>query len=331
MSTDEELVEKVNVIMLERAKKTLEVSKKDAQNLQIKYEVLREALDYFMAEICYDTSHPTLLSLACEAVGGSPDATVDVGAAIVLLAGAADIHDDIIDQSVIKQSKPTVYGKYGKDLAIIAADILWIKGVQKLNEACEQFSSEKKRLILGLVEQAFFDLGSAEAKEVHMRGNINLDPTEYLENIPEKVAVGTASAQIGAIIGNGTAQQIEVLREYGKTLAVLMTIREDFINMFEPEELTNRFKNECLPLPVLYAFQDTALKQKIIELLKQETIPENELEKMCELIYDSPGVRELSKYMQSLFKETIDNLQKVKGNQEDFMTLLKFSLQGLPV
>ncbi len=331
MSTDEELVEQVNVILAERAKKALELSRQAVLKEQIKYAPLWEALEYFMEEICYDTSHPTLLSLACEAVGGNPEATAEVGAAIVLLAGAADIHDDIIDQSNNKQSKPTVYGKFGKDMAIIVADILWIKGVQKLNASCEQYPMEKKRLILRLVEQAFFDLGSAEAKEVHMRGNIDLDPNEYLENIREKIAIGTVSAQIGAIIGNGTSQQIEALRQYGKTLALLMTIREDFINMFEPEELTNRFKNECLPLPILYAFQDVSLKLKLLEFLKRDILCEAEFEKMLEQVYNAPGVKNLSKYMQSLVKEATHNLNYVKGNQDTFIQLLKFSLQGLPV
>jgi geranylgeranyl pyrophosphate synthase len=331
MSTDKELMEQVNDILTERAKKALELSRQTVLNVQIKYEPLRKALQYFMEEICYDTSHPTLLSLACESVGGNPDMTFDIGAAIVLLAGAADIHDDIIDQSDIKQSKPTVYGKFGKDMAIIVADILWIKGVQKLNDACDQFSMEKKQLILKLVEQAFYDLGSAEANEVHMRGNIDLDPNEYLENIKEKISVGAASAQIGAIIGNGTPQQIEILRQYGATLAILMTIREDFINMFEPEELTNRFKNDCLPLPILYAFQDASLKAKLLEFLKQGIASEADLENKLEQVYEASGVRNLSKYMKFLVLETTENLSNLSGNHQTFVELLKFSIQGLPI
>ena len=94
---------------------------------------------------------------------------------LALLTGAADIHDDIIDESETKETKLTVYGKYGKDIAIIAADILWIKGMLMLNEACERFPSEKKQAILKLAKQAFFDIGSAEAKEASLRGNIDLE------------------------------------------------------------------------------------------------------------------------------------------------------------
>ena len=58
-----------------------------------------------------------------------------------------------------------------------------------LNEACEHFSSENKRAIHELVRKAFFDIGSAEAKEAKMRGNIDLAPDEYLENIKLKVSL----------------------------------------------------------------------------------------------------------------------------------------------
>ncbi len=144
MSTNEKLLQQVNAILLKRSKKAIESAKKAVSQEQIKDPKLREALHYFMEEICADASHPTLLSLACEAVGGNPDKTVGVAKAIVLLTGAADIHDDIIDQSQTKDLKPTIYGKFGKDIAIVAADILWIKGMLTLNEECEHFQLEKK-------------------------------------------------------------------------------------------------------------------------------------------------------------------------------------------
>lgn len=330
MSTNGKLVEQVNAILINRSTKAKELSKQAVLAEQIKYEPLREALGYFMEELCYDASHPTLLSLACEAVGGNPDATTDIGAALVLLAGAADIHDDIIDQSLTKNSKPTFFGKFGKDIAIIASDVLWFKGVLTLNEACDHFPLEKKQAILKLAKEAFFDIGSAEAKETSLRGKIDIAPEEYLEIIRLKVSVATAAAQIGAIIGNGTPQQIENLGQYGKTLGILMTIRDEFIDMFELEELTNRFKNECLPLPILCAFRDTSLKQKILEFLGKDDKAEAKLNEIIELVYNAPEVQKLGEYMHSSVKEAVENLHHVTESQDDLIKLLMFSLQDLP-
>lgn len=329
MSTDEELLAQVNAILMSRSQKALELAKQAILAEQFKAENLGEALRYFAEELFHDTSHPTLLSLACEAVGGDPDSTNDVAAAIALLCGAADVHDDIIDRSEIKGSKPTLYGKFGGDIAVIAADVLWIKGMLMLNEASEHFSDEKKEEILKLTKQAFFDIGGAEAKEISLHEKTDISPDEYLELINLKVSVATASAQIGALIGGGTTEQIEKLTQCGKNLGVLRTIREEFINMFEPDELSNRFKNECLPLPMLYAFKDAALKQRILEFIKREEITEEKLNEIIELVYSFPEVSKLLQRMQQFVEETTENLRYFNRGQNEFAILLKFTLQGL--
>ena len=156
MPSEETLTEQVKILYIERSKRAIEQARQAVIQEKIKNELLHEALSYFMNEIWFNAAHPSLLSLSCEAVGGNPDDTTNVGAAFVVLTGAADIHDDIIDQSLTKEGKPTVFGKYGKDIAIIAGDVLWLKGILMLNEACEHLTIERKNLILELTKASFF-------------------------------------------------------------------------------------------------------------------------------------------------------------------------------
>ena len=107
---------------------------------------LGEALRYFF-ESWFDVLYTTLISLSCEAVGGNRNETVKLGAAIIILAGGADIHDDIIDKSTSKGSTPTVFGKFGQDIAILAGDALLFKGIYLLHEACESLPANKKQEI----------------------------------------------------------------------------------------------------------------------------------------------------------------------------------------
>ncbi len=329
MPSEEKLTEQVKKLLIERSKKAIDQAKYAVTQEKIKNEPLREALSYFMNEIWNNSAHPALLSLSCEAVGGNPDDTTNISAALVVLTGAADIHDDIIDQSLTKYGKPTIFGKYGVDIATIAGDVLWFKGMLMLNEACEPLPAEKKKLILELGKQAFFDIGSAEAKEASLRRNLDINPEDYLEMIKLKVSIGKASAQIGAIIGNGVTEEIENLGEYGKTLGILMTIRDEFIDMFEVDELINRFQNECLPLPFLLAFQDVDLKKHILELLNHEQLTENELEKLSDRIYKNSKVCDLGQFMKSSAEGAVSKLN-VKKNQDILTLLLKSSLEDLP-
>ena len=128
--------------------------------------------------------------------------------------------------------------------------------------------------------------------------------------IKMKVSIAKVSAQIGAIIGNGVTEEIEDLGECGKTVGILMTIRDEFIDMFEVDELKNRFQNECLPLPFLLAFQDIALKKQILDLLKHEEINENELEKLLEKVYENSKVCELGKFMKSAVRNAVSKLNE---------------------
>ena len=110
-----------------------------------------------------------------------------------------------------------------------------------------------------------------------------------------------ASARMGAVLGKGTKEEIESLGHYGKTLGLLMTLRDEFIDVFEVDELTNRFKNECLPLPLLYAFQDPCIKKEIVQLLERE-ITKVEMDRILDLVINSPEVRKLGKKMHLLVK-----------------------------
>jgi geranylgeranyl pyrophosphate synthase len=330
MPSEEKLMEQVKKILVERSKKPIEIAKQAVLQEHLKYQPLSEALKYFMEEIWYNAAHPALLSLTCEAVGGDPEATTSISAALVVLTGAADIHDDIIDQSITKESKPTVYGKYGKDIAIIAGDVLWFKGMLMLSEACETFAPEKKKAILELVKQSFFDIGSVEAKEASLRSNLNLQPQEYLDIIKVKVSVAEAAAKIGAIVGNGNAKQIETLAQYGKTLGTLMTIRDEFVDMFEVEEVKNRYSHECLPLPILYAFQDVALKEKILQILGKDELSAPELNEMLEIVVNSSKVRKLGKDMSNEVKAASQRLSQIPKNKDILAKLLVSTIEDLP-
>jgi len=165
MASKNELVKQVKALLWERGQKALEIAKHAVLHEKVELKSFGVALNYFVEEFWTDVFHPAMLALACEAVGGDPDVTTHVGAAVVLLASGADVHDDIIDQSESKDSKPTLFGKYGKDTAIVVGDFLFLKGIHMLCEAAERFPKKQKQSVIELITHAFFEIGNAEIKE----------------------------------------------------------------------------------------------------------------------------------------------------------------------
>ena len=328
MTTDDKLIENMRKILHERGITALEMAKTSALKNSLSFKPASEALNYFFNEIWYDVLHPGLISLACESVGGNPATTTKTGAAIVLLSAAADIHDDVIDQSKTKDDKKTVFGKFGKDIAILLGDELLFEGLYLLHEACELLPMQQKKAVLELVKKAFLGMGSAEAEEASLRGRFDLPAEEYSRIIEAKVAVGEATMKLGAVLGGGTLQEIDTLGHYGRTLGILMISRDEIVDVFEADELQNRAKNECLPLPVLLAFNDPQRKDKITMLLENSKLTERQVDEIVKLVMDSPAVNKLKKNMIKLVNDEVILLDNIgcKGSLE---LILSSILEGI--
>jgi geranylgeranyl diphosphate synthase type I len=308
---NKKLMEQVNEVLAKRGQKAFEIARNLMLREKIQYKPLNDALRYFLDESWYDVQHPALISLTCEAVGGNPEETTQIGAAIVLLTGAADIHDDIIDKSKVKNSKFTVYGKFGRDIALLVGDALIFEGLTFLLLCCQRLPKRKRNTILKLIKQAFFEIGEAEAYETDLRGKYDIEAKKYLNLIKRKAAIAEAAARVGAIIGDGTSEEIRIWGHYGRILGILMTIRDEFVDMFEHEELRSRIENECLPLPILYALKNKNVKKKVLPLLKK-SIHEENANRIAQEIMETEEIIFLKRKMENLIR---DMIRKLKFNQ----------------
>ncbi|GAI55291.1 unnamed protein product, partial [marine sediment metagenome] len=110
----EKAAEEVRKLFNERGAKVLEEAAVSILREKIECVEVKEALSHFMSH-WRDVVRPSLVSLACEAVGGDPSITAPMGKSLTLLSGATDIHDDIIDKTMVKEKGHTVVGRFGGD------------------------------------------------------------------------------------------------------------------------------------------------------------------------------------------------------------------------
>jgi geranylgeranyl pyrophosphate synthase len=281
-----------------RSSKGLEFAKKTMLAERIEYKKLREALEHYTLH-WNDFTHSGLFSLACEAVGGRPDNAKQVQAAITLLAAAFDIHDDIIDESKQKHGIPTVFGKYGGNIALLLGNAFLIKGFTLFYVSVEQMAPKKTREVIEALQESLFELGNAHALELNLRGRIDASPEEYMRMVEMKAASIETDMQIGAIIGGGSNPEVEALAKYGRILGTLATLREEFIDIFEVEELNQRLKGETLPIPMLCAFQDARSRTRIKKLIKKE-ITDKDVEELLDIVLKSKPVAKLREQMVDL-------------------------------
>ena len=268
----ERIIEEVQKLLEERGRKPLEMVRKAILEEEIESKEVKEALHYFITEYWHDLARPTLMSICCEAVGGDPNATIPFAVSLSLISGALDIQDDIIDQSKTKHGRPTVYGKYGKEIAILAADALLFKGFTLLNQACIQIPRERAREIMKTIKDMFYELGDAEALELNLRKRIEISQRKYLRLINKKAADVEAVAKIGAILGNTHRVHIENLAKYGRLLGNIFLLYEDYVDVMDMKEMLHRLRKEHLPLLLVDALRiDPNLREKIVLLQRRQS------------------------------------------------------------
>jgi geranylgeranyl pyrophosphate synthase len=323
----DKLWDKVNNLLDKYGKEALQFSTNYVLKEKIEYKPLCEALRYFF-ESWFDVLHPTLISLSCEAVGGNKNETVKFGAAVVLLAGAADIHDDIMDKSTSKGSNPTVFGKFGQDIAILAGDALLLKGFYLLHDACKTLPNNTEKEILDSIKNTFFEMSSGVAKETSLRSKIDISDEEYLNIISQKVATAEATTKIGAILGNGSEKEIAVMSHFGRTYGILLSLRDEFIDVFEADEIKNRLMNECLPLPILLALKDNSKNTILVDLLKNNITQEN-VDRILDLSFECKANQELISQMKKMIEKEIISISSISKHKDVFALLLKSTAEDL--
>jgi len=311
------IFEKAQALLEQKGAQSLEEAQRRMSTIKVESREVRAALAYF-ASYWHDLARPALLSLACEAVGGSP--AIDFGTATVLTGGAISIYDDIIDRSKVKRSRPTVLGKFGNDIALLTATALLFESFTYLCGLLKKLETSKVNAILKLFKNLFYELGDAEALEINFRGRVDVTPKEYLHMVRKKAGDVEAQMRIGALLGSASELEMEALAQYGRSLGMMMILRDDLADLLDEKELLHRVKRESLPLPILYALSDPKAKEEVASIIRKKNTGRRDARRLLEITDETKGLTPFRDTMRSLAKESIRSLKPIKHRRD--LTLL---------
>jgi geranylgeranyl pyrophosphate synthase len=321
-------------IFKEKGGEALKRAKNEIASIYETDSNLSKALQYFSSSTLLDPMpvFPALVTISCEAVGGTAEIAVPFGEAAFLIASAADLHDDIIDQSFSKGPKKTVFGRFGSIETLLAGDTLLVRGLALLNEARAAISKEQGEAINLLAMNAIFELCIAESLETRLRpSKLKIKPNDYNEIIRLKAGFPEFTFKIGAIIGEGDVEYIETLGRFGRTFGVISTVADEFSDLLNSDELINRLKNECPPLPLICALQNRKAKKAILPLLMADLSNGKTHNTIASTVLGTVEVKAMVKSLQATGESEIERIKlKIKRkSREELETILLAPLEFL--
>jgi geranylgeranyl pyrophosphate synthase len=310
----ENRTEKAMYILEEKSAKARAIVKQSILEKQIGIGKVDKAIVGYLSS-WNDTTRPGVLALASEAVNGKREA-VPLQVALLFIDATMDIHDDLIDESVVKKNRKTVYGKLGKEATLLIGDMFMVKGFHYLNKAIDNLPVEQRSMIMDGIQDFLSEVVEAHVSEVPLKTKrFKVRPETYFQILQKKAADIEGRMKVGAIYGGGSAKQIEALSNYGRNIGVLLAVRSDFVDIFEPSELMHRIKHEVLPLPILYALRSHKHGRKIREILKRDCLGNEDCRELVDIVYETKEFAFLKMHLRDLEKEA-ENATEIISNEK---------------
>ncbi len=187
---------------------------------------------------------PVLCMAACEAIGGKPEAVLELACALELIHTYSLIHDDLpaMDDDALRRGQPTCHVAFDEATAILAGDALLTLAFQVLAQpsADNQPAPEKRTAAIARIARAAGCRGMIEGqmRDIAAEGRpLALDRLAELHGLKTGALI-TAAVGSGALWGGGDEDQVRVLEDYGAKIGLAFQVTDDNLNVEgDPAEL----------------------------------------------------------------------------------------------
>ncbi|MCU0373141.1 MAG: polyprenyl synthetase family protein [Ignavibacteria bacterium] len=176
---------------------------------------------------------PMLLILSCEAAGGKAETALDAAAAIEILHNFTLVHDDIMDNADTRRGRETIHNKWDRDTAILAGDGLLGYAYKSLLRT----KSPRIQDIANSFTEAIIEVCEGQSYDKEFETRKKVKPDEYIMMIDKKTSeLLKCCAEIGAMIGGGTEEEIISLKQYALNIGLAFQIQDDLLDITADEK-----------------------------------------------------------------------------------------------
>ncbi len=218
---------------------------------------------------------PTLVALAAGCFGKPGESHVTAAVIIEMVHLATLVHDDVMDEALIRRGSPTVAAKWGNEIAVLFGDCLF---AQALKLASDFPTTDVCRA----VSLATNTVCSGEILQTQQRRNFPAARRDYFRVIEMKTGeLFTLACDLAAFLSGARPEERVALREFGTVVGTAYQVYDDCVDLFGIEaeagkSLGTDLAKGKLTWPILLAWERAAsADRQALENLIQNWQPEN--------------------------------------------------------
>jgi len=186
-----------------------------------------------------------LVLACCDLVSGNFLTAAPAAVSVEMLHAYSLIHDDLpcMDNDSLRRGKPSCHIAFGEATAMLAGDALLTLSFETLTSIQDSGVSKK---CVSLLSKAAGYRGMIRGQELDLSAEgVSILPVEKLDEIHSHKtgALFRASAAMGAVIGNGTPDEVEAVSRYAEKIGLSFQIIDDILDATSDDKTLGKTAN----------------------------------------------------------------------------------------
>ncbi len=275
---------------------------------------------------------PLLSLLSVEMFGGKKEDVIYPALGLEIFHNFTLLHDDLMDNSMMRRGNPTVHIKWDDNTAILSGDAMQIIAYQFIARSKNSNLSE----ILNLFSITALEICEGQQYDMEFEKRNDVSEEEYLEMIRLKTAVLLGCAmKIGAIAAGASNSDADLIYTFGENIGLGFQLKDDLLDVYADSAVFGKNiggdilndKKTFLLINALNSAQkeDRELMRKILS--SEITIEPKDKIKLFTEIYNKSGAKKsCEKKIEYFYKKAFIALDSISCSEESKSILKNYVL-----
>jgi octaprenyl-diphosphate synthase len=262
---------------------------------------------------------PLLVILSAKLLSVPNDKTYLVATIVELLHTATLIHDDVVDEAIVRRGFPSINAIWKNKISVLMGDYLLAKS---LISATETGNIQ----IMSILADTAKRLSKGELLQIEKSRKLDITESDYFKMISDKTAaLISACCELGAMTVSDKAEDRERLKQYGENLGIAFQIKDDLLDYQGNQIVLGKpvgadLKEKKITLPLILSFKNSPEKEKkfILRLIKKG-VTQKDINRIYDFIQTYGGLQSARDYVMSYAEKARQTLEPIQdGDAKEY-------------
>ena len=272
---------------------------------------------------------PVLLLITLETFGGNIDEAMPAAMAVEIFHNFTLLHDDIMDNADVRRGKPSVYAKWGGNVALLSGDAMLITAYKHLN----RISASVLPRVMNIFSDMALEVCEGQQYDMDFESMEKVSVVDYMQMIERKTsALLSGSAMIGATMAGASDDDVKKIYRFATELGLAFQLQDDVLDSYGDESLGKKIGGDILEgkqtfLMVQAMSRADAAQREVLRTthLAEELTNEQKIAKV-KALYDALDVKHIAEQQIELrFERALNILDTLSIDSERVAPLVEFA------